>query len=137
MFRNLIPALADRYHVIAPDYPGYGNSSAPAAAVDRLGPDRPHLSRRRCAPLQARSEKLGVPPAQHGTLCTRRRRRGHHPPDPRFSRPETRSGLRRKIVEISSELYRSPSLVNPELGDLLFYSRPALGSIALLDPVLL
>ncbi len=29
MFRNLIPALADRYHVIAPDYPGYGNSSAP------------------------------------------------------------------------------------------------------------
>ncbi len=30
MFRNLIPALADRYHVVAPDYPGYGNSSAPA-----------------------------------------------------------------------------------------------------------
>ncbi|MDC0935924.1 alpha/beta hydrolase [Pirellulales bacterium] len=30
MFRNLIPALADRYHVVAPDYPGYGSSSAPA-----------------------------------------------------------------------------------------------------------
>ncbi|WP_442508385.1 alpha/beta fold hydrolase [Novipirellula sp. SH528] len=30
MFRNLIPALADRYHVIAPDYPGFGNSSAPS-----------------------------------------------------------------------------------------------------------
>jgi len=29
MFRNLIPLLADRYHVIAPDYPGYGFSSAP------------------------------------------------------------------------------------------------------------
>jgi len=29
MFRNLIPALADRYHVIAPDYPGFGHSSAP------------------------------------------------------------------------------------------------------------
>jgi pimeloyl-ACP methyl ester carboxylesterase len=29
MFRNLIPALADRYHVIAPDYPGYGQSNAP------------------------------------------------------------------------------------------------------------
>ncbi|HPF37946.1 MAG TPA: alpha/beta hydrolase [Phycisphaerae bacterium] len=29
MFRNLIPALADRYHVVAPDYPGYGGSSAP------------------------------------------------------------------------------------------------------------
>jgi pimeloyl-ACP methyl ester carboxylesterase len=24
MFRNLIPALADRYHAIAPDYPGFG-----------------------------------------------------------------------------------------------------------------
>ena len=30
MFRNLIPALSDRYHVVAPDYPGYGNSSMPA-----------------------------------------------------------------------------------------------------------
>jgi pimeloyl-ACP methyl ester carboxylesterase len=29
MFRNLIPALADRYHVIAPDYPGFGASSMP------------------------------------------------------------------------------------------------------------
>ncbi len=29
MFRNLIPALADKYHVVAPDYPGYGHSSAP------------------------------------------------------------------------------------------------------------
>jgi len=30
MFRNLIPALADKYHLIAPDYPGFGHSSAPA-----------------------------------------------------------------------------------------------------------
>lgn len=30
MFRELIPALADRFHLVAPDYPGYGNSSAPA-----------------------------------------------------------------------------------------------------------
>lgn len=29
-YRNLIPALADRFHVIAPDYPGFGNSDAPA-----------------------------------------------------------------------------------------------------------
>jgi pimeloyl-ACP methyl ester carboxylesterase len=29
-YRNLIPALADKYHVIAPDYPGYGRSSMPA-----------------------------------------------------------------------------------------------------------
>ena len=29
MFRNLIPVLADRYHVIAPDLPGFGFSDAP------------------------------------------------------------------------------------------------------------
>jgi pimeloyl-ACP methyl ester carboxylesterase len=29
MFRNLIPRLADRYHLIAPDYPGYGQSDMP------------------------------------------------------------------------------------------------------------
>jgi len=31
MFRNLIPALAGRYHVLAPDYPGFGASDMPAA----------------------------------------------------------------------------------------------------------
>lgn len=29
MFRNLIPALSDRYHLVAPDYPGFGNSAQP------------------------------------------------------------------------------------------------------------
>jgi pimeloyl-ACP methyl ester carboxylesterase len=33
MFRNLIPALADAYRVIAPDYPGFGQSDMP----DRAG----------------------------------------------------------------------------------------------------
>jgi pimeloyl-ACP methyl ester carboxylesterase len=31
-FRNLIPALADRFHVVAPDYPGFGNSDLPDPA---------------------------------------------------------------------------------------------------------
>ncbi|WGF90582.1 alpha/beta fold hydrolase [Marinivivus vitaminiproducens] len=30
MYRNLIPALADRYRLIAPDYPGFGQSAMPA-----------------------------------------------------------------------------------------------------------
>ncbi len=30
MFRDLIPLLADRYHVIAPDYPGFGYSATPS-----------------------------------------------------------------------------------------------------------
>jgi pimeloyl-ACP methyl ester carboxylesterase len=42
MFRNLIPALSDRYRVIAPDYPGYGQSAMPDRArfsytFDRFG----------------------------------------------------------------------------------------------------
>ena len=32
MFRNLIPALADEFHLVAPDYPGFGASSMPALA---------------------------------------------------------------------------------------------------------
>ncbi len=31
MFRNLIPALSKNYHVIAPDYPGFGASDMPLA----------------------------------------------------------------------------------------------------------
>ncbi len=31
MFRNLMLMLADEFHIIAPDYPGYGQSSAPSA----------------------------------------------------------------------------------------------------------
>jgi predicted alpha/beta-fold hydrolase len=29
MFRELIPRLSDKYHVVAPDYPGYGYSDSP------------------------------------------------------------------------------------------------------------
>jgi pimeloyl-ACP methyl ester carboxylesterase len=42
MFRNLIPALADRYHIIAPDYPGFGYSSAPS--VDQFDYTFDHLA---------------------------------------------------------------------------------------------
>jgi pimeloyl-ACP methyl ester carboxylesterase len=30
MFRDLIPLLADRFHIIAPDLPGFGQSDMPA-----------------------------------------------------------------------------------------------------------
>jgi len=30
MWERLLPLLADKYHLIAPDYPGFGNSSAPS-----------------------------------------------------------------------------------------------------------
>ena len=31
MFRNLIPMLADKYRVVAPDYPAFGHSAVPTA----------------------------------------------------------------------------------------------------------
>ena len=37
MFRDLIPLLADRFHIVAPDLPGFGKSDAPQRATfDRL-----------------------------------------------------------------------------------------------------
>src|SRR5260370_13311984 len=46
MFRELIPRLSDKYHVLPPDYPGYGYSDAPsrdqyAYTFDKL-PDTVH-----------------------------------------------------------------------------------------------
>ena len=32
-FRNLIPALAERFHVLSPDYPGFGNTDMPDPAT--------------------------------------------------------------------------------------------------------
>lgn len=37
MYRHLIPALADRYHVIAPDLPGFGLSDMPPASAFAYG----------------------------------------------------------------------------------------------------
>lgn len=42
MFRNLIPALANEFHLVAPDYPGFGASSMPHVnefeySFDKLG----------------------------------------------------------------------------------------------------
>ena len=42
MFRNLMSALADRFHLVAPDNPGYGNSSMPT--VDEFDYTFDHLA---------------------------------------------------------------------------------------------
>jgi pimeloyl-ACP methyl ester carboxylesterase len=61
MFRDLIPALADRFHLVAPDYPGYGNSSMPA--VDEFEYTFDHLSEI----IDGFTEKLGLSTI---TACT-------------------------------------------------------------------
>ena len=40
MYRELIPALADRYHVVAPDLPGFGFSDAPDRSSFKYSFDR-------------------------------------------------------------------------------------------------
>jgi pimeloyl-ACP methyl ester carboxylesterase len=54
MYRNLIPALADKYRVIAPDYPGYGHSSMPAR--DRFAYTFDNLAK----VIEQFTEKLGL-----------------------------------------------------------------------------
>jgi pimeloyl-ACP methyl ester carboxylesterase len=54
MFRNLIPALADEFHLVAPDYPGYGNSSMPA--VDRFDYTFDHLA----GVIEKFTERIGL-----------------------------------------------------------------------------
>lgn len=39
-YRNLLPALSQRFHVIAPDYPGFGNSDMPDPATFEYTFDR-------------------------------------------------------------------------------------------------
>ena len=53
-FRNLIPALADEFHLVAPDYPGYGNSSMPT--VDQFEYTFDHLAE----VIEKFTEKLGL-----------------------------------------------------------------------------
>jgi len=54
MFRGLIPALADRYRVIAPDLPGFGFTDAP----DRAG--HPYTFQRLTEVVDRFTEVLGV-----------------------------------------------------------------------------
>ena len=56
MFRDLIPLLADRYHIIAPDLPGFGNSDMPRGATHSTrSPRRSTASRRSSASTATRS----------------------------------------------------------------------------------
>jgi pimeloyl-ACP methyl ester carboxylesterase len=54
MFRHLIPALADEFRLVAPDYPGYGNSSMPT--VDNFEYTFDHLA----DVIESFTEKLGL-----------------------------------------------------------------------------
>jgi pimeloyl-ACP methyl ester carboxylesterase len=54
MFRNLIPMLADKYRVIAPDYPAFGHSAVPSRSDFQY--THAHLSE----VVEAFLEKLGI-----------------------------------------------------------------------------
>jgi pimeloyl-ACP methyl ester carboxylesterase len=54
MFRNLIPALADEFRLVAPDYPGFGHSSMPKAGEFRYTFDN------LAAVIETFTEKVGL-----------------------------------------------------------------------------
>ncbi len=54
MYRNLIPALADEFRLVAPDYPGFGNSSMPA--LDQFEYTFDHLAE----VIEKFTEKVGL-----------------------------------------------------------------------------
>jgi pimeloyl-ACP methyl ester carboxylesterase len=54
MFRDLIPQLADRYHIIAPDLPGFGFSDAPSRASYK------YTFENLAATIAAFTERLGL-----------------------------------------------------------------------------
>ncbi|MGW2784015.1 alpha/beta fold hydrolase [Streptomyces populi] len=54
MFRDLLPLLADRYHLIAPDHLGFGRSDAPAAE------DFPYSFGRLAEITERFTEQLGI-----------------------------------------------------------------------------
>jgi pimeloyl-ACP methyl ester carboxylesterase len=54
MFRNLIPMLADKYRVIAPDYPAFGHSAVPSRS------DFQYTHARLSQVIEALLEKLGI-----------------------------------------------------------------------------
>ena len=54
MYRNLIPALADRYHVVAPDLPGFGFTESPVRGEFRYTFD--NLAK----VVEAFTEKIGL-----------------------------------------------------------------------------
>ena len=50
MFRDLIPQLADRFHIIAPDYVGFGYSDAPVSVISNTPSTTwQHISRICCS----------------------------------------------------------------------------------------
>src|SRR6201995_619573 len=67
MFRNLIPILAERYHVIAPDHLGFGLSDAPHPRRVRLhvrgpvGVDDPPARSTRCHTVRPVRPRLRCP----------------------------------------------------------------------------
>ena len=84
MFRNLIPALAERYRVIAPDYPAFGQSGMPDRARSSTASSASRSSWTGCL------NRLGVEPLR--ALRAGLRRAGRVPPGAQASRAYDRAG---------------------------------------------
>ena len=61
-YRNLIPALAEGFHVIAPDYPGFGNSDMPDPWPRKSGAITRHPRSASRRPARAQDPPVPVMP---------------------------------------------------------------------------
>src|SRR6516165_6072688 len=64
-YRNLIPALADRFHVVSPDYPGFGNSDMPDPAKFALPAS--DCTFRTTAVQSDSASSVGIPSGSNGS----------------------------------------------------------------------
>ena len=106
MFRDLIPALAERYRVIAPDYPGFGNSGTPdrdrfAYTFENYAEDRREADREaRPRPLRALRDGLrraGRIPPGDGASRAGERDRSFRTATP-MTRASSSSGIRSRLT---------------------------------------
>ena len=95
MFRDLIPLLADRFHVVAPDLPGFGLTTMPDRAMSSRTPS---TISPRSSTGSPRSSASSASPSTSSTTARRSasgwrwRTRSASPPSSRRTATPTRKG---------------------------------------------
>ena len=83
MFRDLIPLLADRFHIVAPDLPGFGQSDMPARRQVQLHVRQHRASRSTASPRSIGLDRFAVYVFDYGAPTGFRHRREASGPDHR------------------------------------------------------
>ena len=110
MFRNLIPALADEFHLVAPDYPGFGDSACRRAdqfeytfdnLADVVEKFTEKVGLKQVRALRAGLRRAGRLPAGGQAPGARDRARG-------AERQRLRRGARQRLLEADQGVLEGP-----------------------------